>query len=102
MTDLAEAIVIRWVERLDAPPAHLRDIVQRYRDLVFFVDTAPDVHSALPLMAVQDALFDRLLASVTAHGRVSVDKQVRRIERRLPLQAQWDRACERWRQSYAG
>lgn len=83
---LPERIVINWIERVNPAPVHLAKLVQQYRDLEFFVDT--------PAMADRmNAIYDRLVASVTAAG-VSPDKQLRRIQRRDESRMTYQQKCD--------
>ena len=93
-SELAEQIAISWIDRSAVAPPYIRQDVHAYPDLDFFRDTEPDPE---PIDRLMNAIYDRIMAAATARCRVSVDKQVRRIERTMPYQEQCNRAIARWR-----
>jgi hypothetical protein len=97
-----ESIVIQWIEMETPAPASLRRIVQRYRDLTWFRDTAAD---PAPLDRQMDQIYDYLLEHAESfppmRHMVDPQKQLRRLERRDEARMTWMQRCskeiERWR-----
>jgi hypothetical protein len=106
--EIAERMVISWIERVDTPPMALADAVARYRILSAYYELEEARGRDTTAIAERcNRLYDSLVESATAFHEyqerrsVAPDKQLRRLARkaeaRLTLREQWDRAIAEWR-----
>ena len=91
--DVAESIVISWIQQETPPPTSLSAIVAQYRNLVAYVEKVDDPGAD----QIMNKLYDRLMAVATAKLVVSsqVEAQLRRIQRKEEASMSWSQKCNR-------
>jgi len=95
LADLAERIVIHWIEAVQTPPANVQYLVGRYRDLQFYNYVEEDSE---PTDRLMDAIYSDLTARAEAYCWAEMVSQfvVQQPKAILPLQTQWDAAIAQW------
>lgn len=109
MQEIAERLVISWIDRQETPPARLSDAVARYRILSAAYELAESRRRDTSTIAGRcNRLFDSLVESAAARLSAAPDprtvdpakqlrQQHRKTERRLTWMERCDRAIAEWR-----
>jgi hypothetical protein len=99
---VAEGLVISWIDRQETPPMRLSDAVARYRLLSAYYEL--EEARGRDTAAIADRcnrLYDSLVESAAAFHEyqerrsVAPDKQLRRLERKAEARLTWLERCNR-------